>query len=333
MLWRKLLVFIGLAVPAAAAIWPAGFQDYRRVGDAAPWQAPERPEVWKEYGLLEAEQATYQASAKPFRVTAWKFQDATGAIAAWQWLLPASAKPSRGLPYAATFDDGTRRGSVAALGNYVIQFEGLRPSTAELKLVFEELPGFRQPPAPTLPQYIPKAADFASSRYILGQQSLAAFLPGWTPQRAGLDLGTEIQLAAKGNLRVALIRYPTPQLARAKQPEFEADPNLAVRRSGPLLGVVFAQDASKPEDRAAAALLSSVDFQATVIENEANPNRPIKDAANLVLANLALAGGLILLALSAGLVYGFLRVRRSGRPGDPDAFQTLHLSDSAPSAK
>ena len=316
------------ALPAQAVIWPSAFQEFSRQGELRGWKPTDGIAVWVEYGLEGAESADFKSGDRAFTATAWRFKDATGALAAWQWQRPTGAKPAKGMEMAASFPGGI----IAAKGNYLIKIEGASLSASEIYPVFDGLPGFREQSLPSLPSYLPGTRAANSERYVLGDKSLAAFLPGWAPERAGLDLGVEAQVAqvafGAGEAKLAIFRYPTPQLARLKIAEFEADSKLAVHRSGPLVAVLMARDGPAVDRQAAAGLLGSIAFRGVVMQNEPNPNQPIKDAANMMLSIFALAGGLLVLCLVGGLAVGGYRIfsdRNSGPGGS--TFQSLHLGD------
>jgi len=314
--------------PLGAAIWPPTVQEFTRQGEPQPWNATSDHELWQEYGLSAAERADYRAGDRAFTATAWRFKDSTGSLAAWQWQRPEASKPAKGLPHGVTFDQG----SMAAKGNYLVRVDGSRLSSSELDQVFADLTEFRQPPTPSLPDYLLPSRTRNSERYVLGSKSLERFIPGVSPERAGLHLGVEAQVAdytiAGANTRLVLFRYPTPQIARMKLAEFSTDVSAATHRSGPLLAVLWPLAGPAVDAKAGASLVSKIEFKAVLIENEANPNQPVKDAANMILSIFTLAGGLLALCLAGGLAMAAIRMyARRGPNGGADPFQTLHLGD------
>ncbi|MCX6598694.1 MAG: hypothetical protein NTV70_20270 [Acidobacteria bacterium] len=316
------------ALPAQAAVWPVAFQEFARQGEPRAWKATDGVALWTEYGLETAESAEFKSGDRAFTATAWRFKDATGALAAWQLQRPTAAKPAKGMELAASFPGGI----VAAKGNYLIRVEGANLSGSEIYPVFDGLPGFREQSLPSLPSYLPPTRVANSERFVLGEKSLASFLPGWSAERVGLDLGVEVQVSqvafGAGEAKVAIFRYPTPQLARLKAAEFEGDQKLAVHRSGPLVAVLMAQDGSAVDRQAGSGLLSVIAYRGVVMQNEPNPNQPIKDAANMMLSIFTLAGVLLVLCLVGGLAVGGYRIYsdRNAGPGG-STFQALHLGD------
>ncbi len=322
MLRIQCLVLLGLS--AQAAILPPTLQEYTRKSEPAQWKAPEAADVWEEYGLSAAEEATYQSSGKPFRITAWRFADSTGAMSAFFWQRPASATPIRNLAYAAKYPDGV----IAAGGNYLLRVDGLSPSASELRTLFQDLPQRRNDSLPILPSYLPSKRNSAFDRYIIGKNSLSRFLPGWTADQAGLDFGAEAVVTAVGAHRLVIFRYPTPQIARVQTSALEAKDGMAVHRSGPLMAVLFASDGSPVSLAQADPILKRIQYRAAIVENEDNPNRVVKDAANIMLSIFSLAGILLLVCFGGGVMFGLLRVfsNRQGA-GHGDSIQMLHLED------
>ncbi len=322
MSWRELVVLLPLT--ASAAIWPPAFQEYTRVGDATPFQPGADEALWREYGLVEGETATYTDGKRKFQVNAWRMKDSTGAIGAWYWQLPPQSRAAKGLAYSAVYETGSQRGALAVFGNYLVQFDGTRPVAAEIKLIVGELPEAVQGPSTVLPNYLPPKVPFWSARLITGPESLKAFAVPWTPGEIGLDVGAEAIAAAAGAGRhLAVIRYPTPHLARVKLEQLTTLNRGPVHRSGPLLAISWAGDATSRSGLE--ELVRSVEYKATLIESEPNPYQPVKEAANMMLSIFTLTGGLLVACVVAGIAAGGLRVfSRRGRLEDKP-FQSLGL--------
>ncbi len=321
---RCQLLALLLTATASAAILPPALQEYSRQGIAQVWKTPDHAGVWEEYGLTEAETAEYKGSGKPFTIVAWRMKDSTGALAAWQWQRPADSVPLKGMRLAASFPHGV----IAASGNYLLRFDGYRPTASELQGFFADMPDRRGDPLPMLPTYLSSGIASNSERYVIGEKSLTEFVPGWTAQRAGIDLGAEAQVAQINRYTLAIFRYPTPHIARMKMEEFSKDSNLATHRSGPLVAVLFDSDGPPPDPKASESILKPIEYRAVITENEANPNNPIKDAAKMMLSIFALAGILLAICLGAGVVFGGIRIfARSGKGRIGDSIQVLHLGD------
>src|SRR5438876_6080512 len=101
---RLFLAGILLPTLAFSAILPETLGPYHR---AATMQVTilDRP-IWEEYGLKESEAARYTNEGKDFTVTAWRLQDSTGAMAAFEWQRPAKSTGSKLAGLAAETADG-----------------------------------------------------------------------------------------------------------------------------------------------------------------------------------------------------------------------------------
>ena len=86
-------------------------------------------------------------------------------------------------------------------------------------------------------------------------------------------------------------------------------------------------DGSGIDAKAADAFLAPVEFKAVVIENEANPDAPVRDAAKMMLSIFLLAGILLVACIFAGAMFGGLRVFMRRKEGADGAFQTLKLRE------
>lgn len=309
MLWRKCLIRLALAasvaIPVSSAVWPPALQEFSRSGPERP--LPPGDAIQAEYGLVEGAEATYEAGKRRFTASAWRYQDATGAIAASQ----------------------ARLGSMVR-GNYVIAVTEGSLSKSEISTAFLDLVEFREPTKPTLPTYLPPRIATGTLRYVLGEQSLRAYLPSWTSSEMGFDLGAEAEVAditvGGSPARLVLIRYATPQIARMKATQL-ARPARFIKRSGPLLAVLSRPDGGNIDPTAATSALASVEFRAVLIESEPNPNRFVKDSANMLLGIFALAGILLAVCLGGGLAFGLVRVLFTRSREATGQVQTLHLRD------
>src|SRR5438309_5080988 len=102
---------------AGAAIWPETIGAYHRTATSAPTLADRA--VWDEYGLKSSESATYQNGQDKFTATAYRLQDTTAALGAFDWQRPADAKPTTLASLAAE----TGKGLILAHGNYLFAFQ------------------------------------------------------------------------------------------------------------------------------------------------------------------------------------------------------------------
>jgi hypothetical protein len=310
-----------LASFCSAAILPDTIASWKR-GEPSAAPVPE-PKVWEEYGLQDAETVAYTDGARKFLVTAWRFNDATGAMAAYEEIRPADARPSQLMGLSA---ENSERQIVAA-GNYLFLFKGARIKPEELSHVVATVPMYQHSPLPTLPKYLPAGALPGSERYIVGPAGLARFLPGVPSSTAAFHFNAEGQLARYGKpgkeTTVVVFNYPTMEMARDRYPHFQAIPGAVAKRSGPL--VALALGAPTPDE--AETLLSQVKYQATVTVPEAPAGPQINAGTLLLNAFLFCLVGLGFCIASGLLVGGLMMIlRRSRGDGEGDNMVSLHLS-------
>jgi hypothetical protein len=316
-------LLFALVVPAlaGATILPDTIGAYHRTRSASINVADKA--VWLEYGLQEAEGATFEGDKDKFTVEAWRFNDTTGSMAAFQWQRPVAATVSKLAPMAVETPDS----ALLLLGNYLIQFNGRKPEPAEVAALTEGLKNVDGSPLPLLAGYLPAQGLVPNSeRYILGPESLARFLPGVPASIAAFSFSAEAAAAAYGSgnnqTRMAVFNYPTHQIAMQREPEFRKIPGAVVKRSGPLVAVVL-----NPSDAdLAEKLLGQVRYQATVTRDEYVPTKR-DNIGHLVVNAFILIGILLAFAVISGLAFGGFRLFRGrGAKGqEADALVTLHL--------
>ncbi|MDX2152012.1 MAG: hypothetical protein SFV54_14840 [Bryobacteraceae bacterium] len=294
---RLSLGVLALAAASFGAVLP------ERVGTATktPGAPVETPGAFEsEVGLVEAEQAGYGR----LTVSAWKFKDSTGAYSF----------------YLARRGAG---GQWQQAGNYVLCFEGGRLRGADLEALIKGLPGRTDDPLPTLPGFLPEQSKVAGSeQFVIGPAGLAASEPRLDASLALFDLGTEVQLAAyEGGVTLALMAFPTPQIARQRLPEIEKVPGATVRRSGPLVAVAFGTPA------AATAIADAVKYEASVSWNQPTKDYFSGNVADMLIGIFKLTGYILVFCIGAGLFV--LGMRRLGRwlSGSPNAVEPMIVLD------
>jgi hypothetical protein len=304
---RRHLLILCLCPVLNAAIWPEQIGDLKR-GETHAVGAPD-PGLWSEYGFDTAEQSQFSGPGRQLSATAWRMKDPTGALAALQSLR------LRNEP------------NFVQLDNYVLQFQGGTLSAAELKQLPNLLPKLDHASLPALPDAIPQDGRVrGSERYILGPVSLERFEPRIPPSMAGFHLGAEGQLAAykgpKGEDRLIVFSYPTPQIARDRLDAFSKLPGAIAKRSGPLVAIVPA--AGDPD--AAERLLSQVKYTPLVTWNEAAPKKEANFGDTLTNI-LILAAVLILSSVLLGVFLGGFRIllNKFGISSADQAFTTLGI--------
>jgi hypothetical protein len=279
--------------------------------------------LWREYGLVRTE----TAKRAKFTVTSYQMKDATGALAAWEW--QRSERGHRCEWTAFCTEEGNR--FVVNDDNYIVVFEGARPNKEQVETELKALTNKRGTSLPPILTFLPREGLTPNSaRYVLGPESLAAFAPELVAARPGLEEAAEAQVASYrigksgAPIRLALFYYPTPGMARLHAANFKQLPNVHVKRSGPLVAIVFAP----ATDTQADSLLSRVEYTAKVTLNETPPPSPIKPLyqllSNIILLSIILSG----ICLLAGLMYAGMRIyrRRYGTLEGDEAMTTLHLA-------
>jgi len=318
----KYLVTLLLPFAAYASIWPDNFGAFHRTS-AQPVEVQDRP-LWDEYGLQQAEQAQYESKARKFTAIAYRLQDSTGAMAAFEWQRPAGAKPSPLAKLAAQ----TPGAVLLAHGNYLLVFQGYQPTVAEFGGLIQALPNLEQSLLPTLSGYLPAKIVPNSERYVTGPVGLAQFDPGIPPSTAAFHLGAEAQLAGfrvpGGEMKLAIFSYPTPQIARERLVDFQRISGAMAKRTGPLVAVILSPANADEAEK----LLAQVRYEPSITWDERVPTAR-DNIGNLVINAFELIGILLIFFTVAGLSVGGLRaiLRRAGPAGEAEAMITLHLSD------
>jgi hypothetical protein len=312
-----------LLVPAAwAGIWPDQFGAAQRVS-AKPVTLSDQ-KLWSEYGFQESEQAQYEAGAEKFTATAYRLQDSTAALGAFEWQRPKNGEPSQLGKLAVE----TLTETLLAHGNYLLVFQGVKPRPADLEPLLQRLPKLDQAPLPSLPSNLPSAGLVRNSeRYIVGPLGLEAFYPGIPASVAAFHVGSEAQIGtfrqAGGEMKLAIFSFPTPNIARDRLAEMQKLPGAVAKRSGPLVAVIL----SPPNADDAERLLSQVRYQASISWSQYVPSRR-DNIGDLVINAFILIGVLLAFSTTAGLAFGGLRLlAKRSRKGDPDAMIVLHLHD------
>jgi hypothetical protein len=306
----------------SAAILPDDIGAFHRAA-SVPLALADQP-VWSEYGLQASESARYENGARHFTASAWQLQDTTGALAAFEWQRPGEAAASPAAPQAAE----TRTSLLLRQGNYLLRFDGYKPSREELEAVAAALKNVDATSLPVLSGYLPAANLVPNSeRYVTGPAGLAKFDPAIPPSVAAFHLGSEAQIGVfhspKGNLTLAIFNFPTAQMAIQKLPDFEGLDGAVAKRSGPMIAVVL----SPADPDFAEGLLAQVRYQASVTRDEYVPTR--RDNIGVLIINIFIFIGILAaFSIVSGLFVGAVRtwLRRGPKGEEPEPMITLHLS-------
>ena len=299
-----LLMVTGHSLAAAPPLLPKGFGGWQKVstvsGRSAAQADAANAGLLHEFGFTDYEAATYQRDDHKLRVRAARFTDATGAFGAYSFYARPEMKGERIADRAATNGDHVLFMRANVLVDALFE-HATAMSGSELRELAQELPVVTGGAAtlPTLPGYLPEPTLIENSvRYVVGPVGLAAV---GSPLPPGIvDFGRSAELAvgdyrtSQGTAKLAIVSYPTPQIALERMRALtvslsspaqrsSSQQNRGVqgaitipvsgggevtfRRSGPLL--IFASgDISESE---AKSLVQSVNYVAEVTWNERPP--------------------------------------------------------------
>ena len=293
----RCLILALFASSLSAAILPDQFAGFSRV-TTSPIALEDRP-VWDEFGFEAAERSDYAAGDRKASVTAYRMKDPTGAFAAFQWQRPANAtsgQTSASVP----------GGKLLMHANYLLSVTGAI-TPAEQTQLQAKLPNIVNSSLPPLTGYLPVKGRIANSeRYVLGPASLAKFEPRISASLASFERGAELQLARyrtrSGEVQLAIVSYPTPQMAIERMRAFGGLTDAATARTGPMVV------AALPKSPEADALVQSVSYQPKLTWTEAVSQDTPQDAANMILAIMILAGVLIAASVLLGMIFGGVRI-------------------------
>ncbi len=201
--------------------------------------------VLQEDGLKRFARSEYKGDgAQRGTVTVYKFMDASGALAAFDYFRRPEIRIDHKLGEAASFD---HQGRVILNGVNVVREDLNIGGDALLPELIGKLPkvGGTAALPPLLPTYLPaKGLQVESVRYALGPagyEAMGGVLPGGI---VGFDKAGEsvtAKYAGKGTL--TLLLYPTPQIAGDHLRQIEAQEHqqgvaqgtVLLRREGPLV--------------------------------------------------------------------------------------------------
>jgi hypothetical protein len=347
--------------PPTPQLLPADFAGWHLGAPAASSTAPEaadaaNADLLKEDGFAQFASAGYVRNGDKLSVRAIRFDDASGAYAAYTYYRRPGL-PKQEVGYGGVFD-GTRvlfwQGAIVVDATFD-HLTGM--SAAELRELAGSLPraagGAGVPPP--LPGYLPQTAlDAQSTRYALGPIGYVRGGGVLPPSLVDFGRSAEVLTAQysgrDGQGTLTLIDYPTPQLAadRARavaaflaagdSPGAQWPSQLAgslpaalqSRRSGPLLAVSsgsFSADAARK-------LLSEVNYSADVTwDHPQGAVSEVSKTARLLIGIVTLTAILGGAALLMGIFFGGGRAlyrRLRGKPASTLAdaeFISLHLRE------
>jgi uncharacterized protein DUF6599 len=317
---------ICFTVSLSADVLPAHFGTARQTREmgSVPMQAAESA-AFQEFGFVSSAAAEYQGPKNKGTVTAYRMKDATGALAAWDWLRAAGAHHCQVDDHCAAW------GNTILIydANYVLEFRGLSPTKTDVQALIAALPDRHASELPPVINFVPlKDLVPNSARYILGPTSLGAVAPELVGAKPGFDNGAEAHYSAYrvqgGTVKLVLFDYASPEMARIHTVNFQAVAGAQVKRSGVLVAIILPGATQKQGE----AVLDQVKYQAKIVWNEPPPPNPVPTLYKLLMNIIAVSLILIALALAAGIIYGMMRLyrRRFGTLEEDEAMITLHLT-------
>ena len=273
---------------------------------------PATKEIFAEFGLEEAEQGSYlSVEDEALELTAYRFQDATGAFAGYQRLRPSQGQSA---PYG---EQALREANTTAIrfGNYVVLMTGAEAVDEHVEAMLAFLPRVTLTAAPPVLKYVPTEQLIPfSGRYVLGPASLSELAPEIPPSVAAFHFGTEGQYlrydTPSGELRMILFSYPLPQMAQGQIGLFNDLERVTAKRAGPLIAAVL----SSPSPDETQRLLSRVRYVAEITLTHRTKRR-YDDLRTLFIDVIMLCVVLALLMIVGGaIVAGSRMVARRYAP-------------------
>ncbi len=329
---RRSLIFITLLLlavsalaQAPASILPRQFAGWTLASapksSAEPAAAdPTNAALLKELGFSGFESASYAREGNKLDLKAIRFDDATGAYAAFTFYADPEMTTETIGDLGLSLVNRTVNPPTARVlffrGNYLVQ-ANLDHVTAFTAAQLRELAtalAAKGPDSkpPSLPMYLPaQSLERNTQKYIVGPTGLTAVNAPVSAATVDFSRGAEVMLAryatSRGTATLTLVEYPTPQLAalqlRALQ-SAPAVPLVASRRSGPIVALVTG-DISGSE---AQSLVNSVNYDAEVTWDQKSFFSKKDNIGNLVIAVFMLIGILFLFALFFGGLFGGFRL-------------------------
>jgi hypothetical protein len=332
------------AAPKAAVPRLPNFAAWRKAqSQFAPrmgWGLPaDQAAAMQEFGLGSVERDTYARGRQQIQILAMRFADATGAYGAFTYYRPGNFhRFDLAQPQEAANSGGTR--ILFARGDWLIQVQLSQPNeltAGDMRALTHALPLLADSDLtlPSLPSYLPsKGLETDSIRYSEGPVAFAAGCNWLPPSQLGFNLDAEAAVgdypapgaaSAAASAQIAVLSYPTPQMARARLPQLAALPGITARRTGPVLLLAHGFTPA-----AAQALLNSVNYEANVTLVPPTPVG-IEALPALILGIFVLCGILMGVAVVVGVLTGGIRVlvqrvlpERFHRP-PPEGLIQLHL--------
>jgi len=307
-----------LALAAWAAAPPpflpdfAGWQKAKsEVAQAAPWPLPTaEAEAMTEYGLRSLERDTYQRSGRSIVVEGYRFGDVDGSYGAFTYYRPDNFHP---------FDLAQPKEQAASGDNVILFTRGvwlIRVHMDELTAMtaseMRQLAAALSASAgggdlSSLPYYLPPAHLMAGdTHFVEGPKAFSTFCHWLAPDAVGFNMGAQAELGTydlggSTPAQLAVVAYPTPQIARTHLAALQKMSGFSVRRSGPILVLLHGASGADADQ-----LLQAVNYDADITMVPPTPVG-LDALPELILGIFVLCGFIIGVAIVVGLLTGGTR--------------------------
>ncbi|HMK29011.1 MAG TPA: DUF6599 family protein [Terriglobales bacterium] len=322
-----LLGTLGYAAPNPPALLPQTFAGWEKSASQPSNDArqadPTHPDLLKEFGFTDAESASYTKPGRSMKVKAARFNDASGSYGAFTFYKT---------PEMATEKIGDQASSselhvLFYRGNVLVDvsLDSVTAMTAaDLRQLADSvpLPGGSARNLPTLPTYLPKQGYVRNSaKYVMGPIGLSLVGASFPAEQVDFSQGAEVALGdyntGEGTAQLALIAYPTPQIAAARLKAIEAahssqnpqngassESAFFSKRTGPILAVLTGAISTAE----AKSLLASVNYDADITWNENTFFSRRNNVGNLLVNIIVLIAILLGMAIVVGIAFGGIRI-------------------------
>lgn len=327
---KRVLVFLFListtvfaATPKDAdAVLPKVFAGWQASNTTTSSDAAKADPVYadllKEDGFQTVETAEYTKPGRKMTVKAARFEDATGAYAAFLFYRSAQMTKEDIADQAASNSNRIlfRKGDIIV----DVQLDKIMPMTAgDLRELAADLPQTDGNGAklPNIATYLPTAGMADNTvKFAQGPVGLAHIDSPLTPQQVDFSTDAEVASAeyntSAGTAKLTLISYPNPAIAgnhlRAIQAAHPSTPGttppMYAKRTGRLVAVVTG---AIPEAEAK-TLLASVNYDPEVTWNENTHFDRNSNLGSLLVNIIILIAIIVGLSLIAGIAFGGVRV-------------------------
>ncbi|MEO6120226.1 MAG: DUF6599 family protein, partial [Terriglobales bacterium] len=283
--------------PKDAPILPLAFSGWQKApgspkGTNAAKPDPALTALLKETGNTAYERATYSRQGRNLEVKAFRFADATGALAAYSAMQNGPLAAEKFCPYAGS--SGNR--ALMACTDLVVDvtFDKVTPMTpAEMRSLASLLPiatGHAALPA-NVPRYLPPDG-LSAVAIALGPVGLASIPTDIPADAIDFSKGAEVAVGtyAEGDgepARMTVVKYPTPAIAAERLSHIKQVKVIAVPDAPPLaivtkrLGPMVISVIGYIPEPAARALAEQVPYDVEITPNEPVYN-PKDNIGNLV---------------------------------------------------